>query len=295
MCNKGVICDEWLNFEIFVVWYYDNITPECRFTHILDLEYSPKTCAFIPKSMVNLFTRRPHRGLPTGVRKVGDTFEARFAGRSQGGFITTSDASNAYLLMKGDEIRRRLETLTMSTEARHMINTYLRLLEPGKPPIRKGKNTVKNAAAYGAWKSMQTPKKHGAMVCYEWLDFDKFAEWYNTNNMEGCRFTLIIEGDYSPKTCAFIPYSMVNSVQRQHHGSGEFPTGVQQTSTRNARYRAAYGGQFMYNFHTVSEAYDAYKSMKADRIRFGLRTMDMPDSARHLLTQYADSLAVSFF
>ena len=79
---EGVyVCDEWLNYQNFAKWYYENIVPINEEMHldkdILSNEqkiYSPESCCLIPKSINLLFKRTPKtkdtsKSLPVGVQK----------------------------------------------------------------------------------------------------------------------------------------------------------------------------------------------------------------------------------
>lgn len=71
------VCEEWLNFQNFAKWYYNNIynvNNECMH---LDKDilckgnkvYSPKTCVFVPQRINKLFTKRQNKrgNYPIGV------------------------------------------------------------------------------------------------------------------------------------------------------------------------------------------------------------------------------------
>lgn len=71
------VCEEWLNFQNFAKWYYENIYKVDDEPMNLDKDvlikgnkiYSPKTCIFLPKKLNTLFAKRQgSRGdLPIGV------------------------------------------------------------------------------------------------------------------------------------------------------------------------------------------------------------------------------------
>ena len=62
---KCIVCDEWLNFQNFAEWFYDNYY-ECN-NEIMCLDkdilckgnkiYSPENCLFVPKRINNLFVK----------------------------------------------------------------------------------------------------------------------------------------------------------------------------------------------------------------------------------------------
>ena len=80
------VCDEWLNFQNFAKWYYDNRIIVDEEIH-LDKDilsngqkiYSPETCCLIPKTINLLFKRTPKvldfsMELPIGVQKQKKCF-----------------------------------------------------------------------------------------------------------------------------------------------------------------------------------------------------------------------------
>lgn len=84
---KGcTVAEEWHNFQNFAAWYEENYKPETMEGWHLDKDilikgnkiYSPDNCAFVPREINNLFTKRQnHRGeLPIGVKKWGNKFVA---------------------------------------------------------------------------------------------------------------------------------------------------------------------------------------------------------------------------
>ena len=76
------VCDEWLNFQNFARWYYDNYYEIDGERMELDKDilikgnkvYSPQTCVFVPQCINSLFTKRDNcRGnLPIGVSPYGE-------------------------------------------------------------------------------------------------------------------------------------------------------------------------------------------------------------------------------
>lgn len=114
MINKSyigcLVCDEWLNFQIFAEFYYENNPLKgwqidkdilCKENKI----YSPDTCLIVPPDINKLFVRRKlHRGiLPIGVHYERNrnrykaslhdgTGKTKFLGR----FLTIEEAFAAY-------------------------------------------------------------------------------------------------------------------------------------------------------------------------------------------------------
>ena len=85
---KGcTVCEEWLCFQNFAKWFYENYYDVEGQRMNLDKDilikgnkiYSPKTCIFLPQRINNLFTKRQNdRGnMPIGVRHYGNKYQAR--------------------------------------------------------------------------------------------------------------------------------------------------------------------------------------------------------------------------
>lgn len=72
--DNVTVCEEWLNFQNFAKWYYDNV-PDYHMPAldkdlkiIGNLEYSPAACSFVPYEVNSLFTgTKNNRDLPRGV------------------------------------------------------------------------------------------------------------------------------------------------------------------------------------------------------------------------------------
>ena len=81
------VCDEWLNYQNFAEWYYDNYYELENEIMNLDKDilykynkiYSPETCIFVPQSINSLFIKSDAiRGeLPIGVSKRSNKYQAR--------------------------------------------------------------------------------------------------------------------------------------------------------------------------------------------------------------------------
>lgn len=83
---------------------------------------------------------------------------------------------------------------------------------------------------YYAWKGMlercycdkflqKNPKYIGCSVCDEWLNYQKFGDWYDSNYIQGYSLDkdLRVKGNrvYSPETCAFIPQGLNAAISSQ--------------------------------------------------------------------------------
>lgn len=123
--NECYVCDEWLNFQNFHVWYNDNFYKFDDYTMCLDKDiivkgnklYSPDTAIFVPQFINKLFTRRDNdRGpYPIGVTKNHNRFYAscsfydirynRVRNINLGSFETAEEAFYMYKNTKEENIR----------------------------------------------------------------------------------------------------------------------------------------------------------------------------------------------
>lgn len=99
----------------------------------------------------------------------------------------------------------------------------------------------KHTASYNHWRNMlkrcYNAKYHlthqtyiGCFVCDEWLDFQNFAEWYDSYYVKGFELdkdlTVLGNKCYHPDLCEFIP-SQINSLLTDRGNSrGDLPVGV---------------------------------------------------------------------
>lgn len=121
---KGcTVCDEWLNYQVFAKWYYDNYYEIDNEIMNLDKDilykgnkiYSPETCVFAPQSINSLFINSfSARGnLPVGVKldKRSRRYQARCNDGSGkriglGTYDTPKEAFNAYKIYKEKLIKQ---------------------------------------------------------------------------------------------------------------------------------------------------------------------------------------------
>lgn len=106
--NAVTVCDEWLNFQNFAKWYYDNLIDTDEEINIdkdiINGEqkiYSPETCCLVPKKINALFIRERKRYkenniLPVGVGIRNDQYSAGLSKNgkyiSETGFSSPEDA-----------------------------------------------------------------------------------------------------------------------------------------------------------------------------------------------------------
>lgn len=117
--NKCVVCQEWLNFQLFAEWYSENCYEVQGRLH-LDKDilnpgnniYSSDQCLLVPQR-INMIFQTPSRvndpDLPTGVYRVGKSGATKYACRYNttelGVFETVDAAHKAYIEAKENHIR----------------------------------------------------------------------------------------------------------------------------------------------------------------------------------------------
>lgn len=115
--EKCTVCDEWLNYQLFCEWYdahkYDTegrlhidkdiLYPNCKI-------YSPETCMLVPQRINMLFLNKPNkRGLPNGISKSGNLYEAKYNAEIIGKYSTLEEAFDNYSKYKEKAIREIAE------------------------------------------------------------------------------------------------------------------------------------------------------------------------------------------
>ena len=112
------VCDEWFNFQNFARWYIDNFYEVGTERMHLDKDilipgnklYSPENCLIVPQRINMLFVNRPNnRGLPNGIIKTANGYEAKYNGKSVGKYCTVHEAFEKYAIQKKDAICRVAE------------------------------------------------------------------------------------------------------------------------------------------------------------------------------------------
>lgn len=114
---KGIsVCKEWHCFQNFSEWFYSNYKKDFELDKDILFKnsntYSPETCAFVPKEINYLFTKRQNRRgeYPIGVslHKNG-SFRATFTKNNKqiylGSFDTPEEAFQAYKIAKEEYIK----------------------------------------------------------------------------------------------------------------------------------------------------------------------------------------------
>lgn len=111
-------------------------------------------------------------------------------------------------------------------------------------------------------------------VCDEWLDFQNFAEWYESNYYEIPNERLHIDKDikskeskvYSPDTCVLIPQS-INEVIRENYRDSEnadLPVTIKRCGDK---YQVKFRNENLGKYDTVDECLDKYNDRKLAYIK----------------------------
>lgn len=140
---------------------------------------------------------------------------------------------------------------------------------------------------YVTWGSMLTrcysekyqklfPSYIGCIVCNEWLNFQKFAEWFEQNYYEIPNETMELDKDilskenkiYSPETCCFVP-SYINSILCDRAGDrGNEPLGVLYDQGKYIASTCVNKQQkYLGAYDSSEEAFKVYKIAKEQEIR----------------------------
>ena len=69
----ATMCDEWLNYQVFLKWFEENYIDGWHIDKDLlffgNKHYSPETCIFVPRKVNNIFRYQKNRGgLPFGIK-----------------------------------------------------------------------------------------------------------------------------------------------------------------------------------------------------------------------------------
>lgn len=115
--GKCTVCEEWYNFQTFAEWYEkheytvnerlhidkDILDPTCK-------RYSPETCMLVPQKINMLFMNKYNKyGLPNGIRKISNGYEARFNATLVGKGNTVEETYEYYAKAKEKRIRELAE------------------------------------------------------------------------------------------------------------------------------------------------------------------------------------------
>lgn len=146
--------------------------------------------------------------------------------------------------------------------------------------------------SYVLWTSMLTrsyckiyekrqPRYKDVTVCEEWLNFQNFAAWcetqefFNDKDDKGKSYQLdkdiLVKGNkvYSPETCCFVPSYINSLVLSANRKRGVYPVGVHK---RKNHFGASMsiegsGSQNLGSFESPEEAFQVYKKAKENNIK----------------------------
>lgn len=156
---------------------------------------------------------------------------------------------------------------------------------PGKGEFRK----TTHKAAYDKWFSMlsrcydskvqtNSPAYKDCYVCEEWLNFQEFAAWYYSQNVESdyaLDKDIIIKGNkvYAPDRCALVPRKINNLFEKRRALRGIFPIGIYHAPyCKNNPFVASCNdgngkNKHLGCFKSPEEAFLAYKKFKEALIK----------------------------
>ncbi len=163
----------------------------------------------------------------------------------------------------------------------------------GKGFIGVGKYGYKDKIIYKLWTNMlersfcpfyktKAFSYRDVSVCDEWLDFQTFAKWcdsqkfFSVRDYKGKRYHLdkdiLVKGNkvYSPETCCFVPEDVNNLLVSCKKSRGDYPVGVVLVKSRGdfvANLSCFKKRKHLGYFSTCEEAFEAYKVAKEVHIK----------------------------
>lgn len=113
---------------------------------------------------------------------------------------------------------------------------------------------------------------NGCTTSDDWLDFQKFGDWFNKNFKKDYALDkdILIKGNkkYSSETCAFVPREINNLLIKSNRIRGEHPIGVHNLKGRYNASCGIFGKQtHLGYFDTPEQAFQAYKKAKEQHIK----------------------------
>lgn len=152
----------------------------------------------------------------------------------------------------------------------------------------KVKTNGKVTKSYATWKNMlrraycskthaEQPTYLGCSVTDEWLDYQKFAEWFGNHEYSNRGYhldkDLLIPGNkiYAPDCCVFVPHQLNSLLIDSGATRGQYKQGVS-FHKGNSRFAAhiRIDGKLKYlgYFDTEIEAHRAYKKAKEEHVKY---------------------------
>lgn len=158
----------------------------------------------------------------------------------------------------------------------------------GEGPYRSSQNHI-HTRVYDIWNHMlqrcysksnveKYPTYVDCWVCEEWLNFQNFAKWYESNYYEIPGERMEIDKDilykgnkvYSPETCVIVPHNINTLFIKSDNCRGTLPIGVNydvRYDTYNAHCNDHGELIWLGSFKTVDDAFITYKIYKEQLIK----------------------------
>jgi len=143
-----------------------------------------------------------------------------------------------------------------------------------------GKYNSQKGKVYQAWADMikrcysknrqnTQPTYTICSVCKEWLNFQNYAEWYETNRVDNYQVDkdILTKGNkiYSPENCCFVPQEINALLTKSNSARGKYPIGVHKSGKKYiARLQEKDKKE---RFDTPEEAFECYKFHKENHIK----------------------------
>ena len=197
--------------------------------------------------------------------------------------------SNNITIEFQDEYRFRKKTQYVNFRTGRVKNPYDTIVfgvgRLGSGKYGSWKDERNGKGTYKAWINMlqrcyvdmngKYPAYYGIVkVCEEWLNFQNFAEWYESNYYDIPNERLHIDKDikssgcklYSPDTCILIPQS-INEVIRDNYRKtidSDLPVTIRRC---NKGYRVKFRRENLGEYNTVDECLEKYNEKKINYIK----------------------------
>lgn len=112
----------------------------------------------------------------------------------------------------------------------------------------------------------------GCTVCDEWLNFQRYAEWYYSNKILDWVVDkdILVKGNrvYSPDTCCFVPLELNSMFTKSNSIRGNCPIGVSKCFTGFKATIFVKGKQkYLGVYESAEQAFFAYKKCKEENIK----------------------------
>jgi hypothetical protein len=212
-----------------------------------------------------------------------------------GSKMTITEYTNSMNIIVEFENGYKVKSTYADFKRRKIINPYDKMVYgvgyfgEGKYKCSKDKVDTKEYSVwhgiiercYSEEKQKEKCKSYiGCTVCDEWLNFQKFSEWYEENYYEVDNEKMTVDKDiiyknnkiYSPETCIIVPENINKLFIKGASRRGEYPIGVSITNNRlRARLKKIIDGKckevHIGYFDTVEQAFNAYKREKEKHIK----------------------------